>query len=37
MLCSNCHRKVEKGLVNQELEIIFDEDKYYQVLEELVK
>lgn len=37
MLCSNCHRKVEKGLINQELEIVFDEDKYYQVLEELVK
>lgn len=38
MLCANCHRKIEKGLILQDnLEIIFDENKYFQTLEELIK
>ena len=38
MLCANCHRKVEKGLISQDnLKIIFDENKYFQTLEELIK
>lgn len=37
MLCSNCHRKIENGLISQEgLKIIFDENKYYSVLENLI-
>lgn len=38
MLCANCHRKVEKGLISQDqFKIIFDEEKYFNTLEELVK
>ena len=37
MLCANCHRKVEKGFIPQDnLMVIFDENKYFQVLEELI-
>ena len=39
MLCSNCHRKIENGLIsNDDLNVItFDEEKYYQTLEDLTK
>lgn len=37
MVCANCHRKIEKGLINQEFPIIFDEQKYFNTLEELIK
>lgn len=38
LVCANCHRKIEKGLILQDtLNIIFDENKYFQTLEELVK
>jgi hypothetical protein len=38
LVCANCHRKIEKGLILQDtLNIIFDENKYFQILEELVK
>lgn len=37
MVCANCHRKIEKGLINQEFPIVFDEQKYFNTLEELIK
>ena len=38
MLCSNCHRKVEIGLLEgSNLKVIFDEQLYFKILEELVK
>ena len=37
LLCANCHRKIENGLItNEDLTIIpFDEEVYYQTLEDL--
>lgn len=38
MLCANCHRKVEKGLISvEDIEIIFNEQKYFSMLEALSK
>ena len=39
MLCSNCHRRIENNLINVNgIDIIsFDEEKYYQTLEELLQ
>lgn len=38
MLCSNCHRKIENGLIpKDDLRIIFDESKYFSVLDSLIK
>ena len=37
LLCANCHRKIGKGLIPQDdLKIIFDEEKYFKVFEELI-
>lgn len=37
MVCANCHRKIEKKLIPQDnLKVIFDEDIYFQTLNELV-
>ena len=39
MLCSNCHRRIENNLISiKDLDIIpFDEDIYYQAIEDLIK
>jgi hypothetical protein len=39
MLCSNCHRRIENNLISiKDLDIIpFDEDIYYQTIEDLIK
>ena len=39
MLCSNCHRRIENNLISiKDLTIIpFDEDIYYQTIEDLIK
>lgn len=38
MLCANCHRKVEKGLICQDdFQIIFDEKKYFETLDKLIQ
>lgn len=37
MLCANCHRKVENKLIPNEFEIIFDEEKFYQTLSDLIE
>lgn len=37
MVCANCHRKIEKGLILQDnLQVIFDENKYFSTLESLI-
>lgn len=37
MVCANCHRKIEKGLIPRDnLQIIFDEKKYFSILESLI-
>lgn len=35
MLCANCHRKVENGLIPNNFQIIFDEEKFYDVIEKI--
>ena len=39
MLCSNCHRRIENGLISvEDLNIVpFDENIYYQTIEDLIK
>ena len=39
MVCANCHRKIENGLItlNENQVIPFDETIYFATLEELIK
>lgn len=38
MLCANCHRRIENGLISLDdfTPILFDEEKYFKTLEDLI-